>query len=245
MGALLVPDSLSVALARGMQCRGVACLALSGLLYVMVCIPNSAAATERRRLAVVPLGKPPAAADVVARMSANEIVPETYAVPVHINAKVHRLITLRFGMDGTVYYKRPDHLALTMNRVPAGFRKLFAELGNAQTWASTYDMTFVDALEDGSREMYRLKGVPKREGDVAQVLLDVSATDFSPHRAQWVCHNGSTIDMTYVNESIGGYELAKRAEGDMVLSGWKIHVILEYGSYVLNESIADSVFSGD
>jgi hypothetical protein len=209
----------------------------------MICVPNGAAAQEQRRIAVVPIGKPPTTAEVVARMSASEILPETYSVPVHISAKVHRLITLHFGVDGTVYYKRPDHLALTMSRVPSGFRKLFAELGNAQTWGSTYDMTFVDALGDGSREIYRLKGVPKQDGDVAEVLLDVSAMDFAAQRAQWVCHDGSTIDMTFVNEPAGGYELAKRAQADMVLSGWKIHAELEYGQYVLNESVADAVFS--
>ncbi len=88
MGALLVRASVPVALARGVHCRGVAVLALSGLLCAMVCVPQSATANERRRLAAVPLGKPPAAADVVARMAANEILPESYSVPVHIDARV-------------------------------------------------------------------------------------------------------------------------------------------------------------
>jgi len=241
---VLVRAGFSVSLVRSAQCRGVAVLALSGLLGVMVCVPHSAAAQDRRRLAVVPLGKPPTTSDVVARMSASEVLPETYSVPLHIDAKVRRLITLRFGVDGTVYYRRPDHLAIRMNRIPSGFRKLFTELGNAQTWGATYDMTFLDALKDGNRELYRLKGVPKQGGEVAQVLLDVSAADFTPQRAQWVCHNGSTIDMTFANETIGGYELAKHAEADMVLLGWKVHADLNYGPYVLNASVADSVFSG-
>jgi hypothetical protein len=245
MGALSVRTRLPGAFVRGVHSRGGTFLMLGGLLCAMICVPRGASAQREPRLfAAVPLGKPPTAADVVARMSANAIVPESYTVPVHVDAKVHRLITLHFGMNGTVYYKRPDHLALAMSHVPSGFRKLFAELGNAQTWASTYDMTFVDALGGGSSgEIYRLKGVPKQDGDVDHVLLDLSAADLTPQHASWLCRDGSTIDMTFLNEPFGGYELAKRAEADMVLSGWKIHAVMDYGPYVLNETITQGVFS--
>jgi hypothetical protein len=216
---------------------------LGGLLCAMAGVPRGASARVERQLAAVPLGKPPTAAEVVARMSANTIVPESYAVPIHVDAKVHRLITLHFGRDGMVYYRRPDHLALAMTRVPSGFRKLFAEMGNAQTWASTYEMSFVNALDEGSGEIYRLKGVPKQDSDVDHLLIDLAAADLTPRHASWLCKDGSTIDMTFTNESLGGYALAKHAEAEMLLSGWKIHAVVDYGSYTLNETITDEVFS--
>lgn len=243
MGPLSAAVPFTVRYSQRLRGRGVAMLALGGLLSVMVYVPCSAAGRESVRVSAIPLPTSPSAAEVVARMSASDSLLETYSVPIHIDAKVHRLITLRFGRDGTVFYKRPDHLALSMRSVPDGFRKLFAELGTAQTWPSTYEMTIVDAVNENGREIYRLKGVPKQAGDVDHVLLDVSGEDFAATRARWQCKDGSTIDMTFQNESAGGYPLAKRAEADMVLSGWKIHATLEYGAYVLNESLADSVFS--
>ena len=218
-------------------------LVLGGLLSVMVYVPCGATGSDGLRVTAIPLPKSPTAAEVVARMSASDSLLETYAVPIHIEARVHRLITLHFRREGTVYYKRPDHLALSMRSVPDGFRKLFAEMGTAQTWPSTYEMTILDAVNENGHEVYRLKGVPKQAGDVDHLLLDVSGEDFAALRARWLCKDGSTIDMTFVNEAAGGYALAKRAEADMVLSGWKIHATLDYGPYVLNESLADSVFS--
>jgi hypothetical protein len=243
MDALLAAIPFTVRIPRRVPRPGAAMLALSGLLCVMVYVPCGAAGKNAVRVATISLPKSPSAAEVVARMSASDELLETYAVPLHIDARVRRLITLHFGRDGTVYYKRPDHLALSMRSIPAGFRKLFAEMGTAQTWPSTYDMSIVDAVSESGREIYRLKGVPKQAGDVDHLLLDVSGEDFATQRARWLCKDGSTIDMTFVNESSGGYALAKRAEADMVLSGWKIHATLEYGPYVLNESVADSVFS--
>src|ERR1700747_3773884 len=108
MGQLPVRTRLPVAFVRGVRCRGVTVLALSGLLCVMICVPRGVSAQAQQRFVPVPIGKPPTAADVVARMSASEILPESYSVPVHVEARVHRLITLHFGMNGTVYYKRPD-----------------------------------------------------------------------------------------------------------------------------------------
>lgn len=242
MGALFAAVPLSDRVARHVSSRGAAMLALSGLLCVMVSVPCGATGKDAR-LTPVPLPKSPSAAEVVARMSASDTLLETYEVPVHVDARVHRLITLHFGRDGTVYYKRPDRLALAMRSVPAGFRKLFAEMGTAQTWPSTYEMSLIDAGTENGRDVYRLKGVPKQADDVDHVILDVSTENFTTLRARWLCKDGSTIDMTFENEPTGGYALAKRAEADMVLSGWKIHATLEYGPYVLNESVADSVFS--
>src|SRR5581483_9702038 len=102
------------------------------------------------------------AVDVLARVTAADQPLASYAVPVHIEARLHRLFTFHFGLDGMVYYKRPDRLALDMHHVPSDFRRLFGELGTPLTWSSTYDMNVVSASVAGGRTTCRAVTAPSR-----------------------------------------------------------------------------------
>ncbi len=58
------------------------------------------------------------AAHVLARLTGADDLLTSYAVPIHIEARLHRLFTFHFGLNGMVYYKRPDRVALDMQHVP-------------------------------------------------------------------------------------------------------------------------------
>ncbi|HZO93130.1 MAG TPA: hypothetical protein VFB22_05130 [Candidatus Baltobacteraceae bacterium] len=183
------------------------------------------------------------AVDVLARVTAADQPLASYAVPVHIEARLHRLFTFHFGLDGMVYYKRPDRLALDMHHVPSDFRRLFGELGTPLTWSSTYDMNVVSASVAGGRTTYHLKGVPRRDGPVATMLLDVDDVAGAPLHAQWVCRDGSRIDETITEGYEGVYELPRHADADIMSGGMTIHATMDYGTYDVNQSLADSLFA--
>jgi hypothetical protein len=182
------------------------------------------------------------ASEVLARVNAHDARVESYAVPIHINVRVKKLLTFHFGLDGTQYFKRPSKLALDVPRVPAQGKKLFAEIGTPLTWPQQYDLKLVAA--NGDRGPYHLEGVPKHGGDIARMVVDVDGDPTSPLHAQWWTTDGSTIDMRITEEASGGYELPKHAEADLDISGTKIHASIDYGPYVVNETIADAKFSG-
>ncbi|HZW54169.1 MAG TPA: hypothetical protein VFF00_09040, partial [Candidatus Elarobacter sp.] len=133
------------------------------------------------------------ASEVLARVNAHDARVESYAVPIHIDVRVKKLLTFHFGLDGTQYFKRPSKLALDVPRVPAQGKKLFAELGTPLTWPQQYDLRLVGT--NGDRGPYHLEGVPKHGGDIARMVVDIDGDPSAPLHAQWWTTDGSTVDM--------------------------------------------------
>jgi hypothetical protein len=222
--------------------RAVLGLALAGTLGAASAIPSSAAAAPQSAAVTIPAPGTPSATQVIARFTERDARVESYAVPVHFDVRVHKLITFHIGMNGMQYFKRPDHLALDMKSVPAQYRKLFAELGTPMTWASSYDLRMVAC--DGDHGPYHLEGVPKRASDVARMLVDVDGDPSAPLHVAWTTKDGGTIDMRLTEDAATGYRLPKHADADMVFGGYKIHAGIDYGPYTVNEAVADAVFAG-
>jgi hypothetical protein len=211
--------------ARSVGCALAATTTLVGALAVAPTIP---AATS------------PTATEILARVNGRDANVASYTVPVHMDVRVHKLLTFRFGFSGTQYFKRPDRLALDMQKIPPQGRKLFAELGMPLTWSQQYDLRLVAGT--GDHPAYHLEGVPKHPCDVARMQVDVDGNAAGPLHARWVMNDGSTVDMHISEEAAGGYEFPKHAEADMAFGGYKIHASIDYGPYAVNESVADSVF---
>jgi hypothetical protein len=213
----------------------------------------SAARTIRRAFAattfVAALGVAPSipsagltATQVLARVSEPAANIESYATPVRMDVRIRKLLTFHIGLSGTQYYKRPDRLALDIRKIPAPYRKLFADLGTPQTWRNAYDLKLVGSTGVGGP--YHLEGVPKHPCDVARMALDVGGDPNAPLHARWTTRDGGTIDMSITEQVENGFKLPKHADADMAFGGYKIHASIDYGPYVVNETIADAVFAG-
>jgi hypothetical protein len=190
----------------------------------------------------IPPATGPTATDVLARVTERDALLDSYTVPVHMDIRVHKLLTFHIGLNGTQYYKRPDRLALDIRQIPVPYRKLFADLGTPLTWPGAYDLKLVGA--NGERGPFRLEGVPRHPSDVARMVIDVDGPANAPLHAQWTMRDGGTIDMRITEESAGGYELPRHADADMAFGGFKIHASIDYGPYSVNEAVADTVFGG-
>ena len=181
--------------------------------------------------------------EVLARMTRGDAGIESYSVPVRINVRLHKLISVRFHLSGTQYFKRPDHLALDLHAVPAQYRQLFAELGTPLTWPSLYDLRLVASTAQPAT--YQIEGIPKHRGDVERLVVDIDGDASAPLHAQWFCRGGGTIDMRITEqEGAGGYDLPQHAEADMNFGGYAVHATFQYGTYAVNEAMADAVFTG-
>jgi hypothetical protein len=212
----------------------------------------SAARTVGRALAVtpfiailgvapmIPSATSPSPTEILARVNGRDAGVSSYSVPIHVDVRVRKLLTFRMGFDGTQYFKRPDKISLDAPRIPAQGRKLFAELGTPLTWPQQYDLRLVSA--NGERGPYHLEGVPKQPSGIAKMQVDIDDDPSVPLHAQWLAHDGSTIDMRITQQTAGGYEFPRHAETDLNVSGYKIHASIDYGTYSVNEAIATSVF---
>jgi hypothetical protein len=190
---------------------------------------------------------PPATAtDVLARVTRDAGIA-SYSVPVRIDVRLHKLISLHFHLNGMQYFKRPDRVALEMRAVPQQYRDLFAELGTPLTWPSLYDLRLVPSTAQPAT--YEIEGTPKHGGEVERMIVDVDGDvdgDASaPLHVRWFCRSGGTIDMHLTEqEGAGGYDLPQHAEADMSFGGYAVHASFQYGTYAVNEAVADAVFTG-
>jgi hypothetical protein len=184
----------------------------------------------------------PTATQVLARVTERDAHVESYATPVHMDVRIKKLFTFHIGLNGTQYYKRPDRLALDIRKIPAQYRKFFADLGTPQTWETAYALKLVGS--PGAGGPYHIEGVPKHSCDVARMSLDVDGDPNAPLHVQWTTRDGGTIDMHIIEQVENGFKLPKHADADMALGGYKIHASIDYGPYLVNEAIADTVFAG-
>lgn len=184
---------------------------------------------------------------ILARMSANTAGIKTYEVPVQIDARIHKGITLPVSMTGTRYFEAPDKESLKMNSVPTiakAFQDVYASLGTPQTWPRTYDITVCTPAVSGDRPIYELRAVYKRESKVDHILLDVDATTFDPIQARWYYTSGATIVLNVEEQSVEGkYRLPAHETIDVAFPQYKGDADIRYGAYVINHPIPDSVFT--
>lgn len=164
----------------------------------------------------------------------------SYSVPIHIDVAVHKLITFHFGLNGTVYYRRPGRLAATIHDVPEKYQRGFAELGTPRTWPETYDMQVVGKDVVNGQCVYHLRGTPLEQNDVDYLLADIS--DGAPIKATWYLHGGGTIKSTFEMTNIGDYSMPKQQQLDIDAQGNKVHAQITYGDYDLNGQVSDALF---
>lgn len=180
--------------------------------------------------------------DVLARVAHGDVGIDSYTVPVRIDVRLHKLFTFHFHLDGTEYFKRPDRVALDLHSMPKQYRELFAELGTPLTWSSQYDLHLVGSTAQPAT--YRLEGTPKHPGQVERLVVDVDGDTPAALHARWFCQGGATIDM-HITEQEGpnGYDLPQREEADIDAGGYHVHATFDYGSYAVNENVANEVFT--
>jgi hypothetical protein len=175
-------------------------------------------------------------------MTSRDALLDSYSVPVHVDVHLHKLITFHFGLDGMQYYKRPDRVAFELREMPASYRRLFAEMGTPLTWADTYALKLVDTTTTDGGAVYTIEGTPREPHEVTRVLFEIADDASAPLRSHWFCKDGTTIAMTIDEAASGPYQLPKRAQADLSVSGFRVHAVLDYGTYAVNAAVADSVF---
>lgn len=173
----------------------------------------------------------------------------SYEVPVTINAHVKLGISLPVNMTGERYFKAPDKEALRISSgVPAiakAFQDTIASVGTPRTWPQTYNITAVTTESPQGTPLYALRGVYKKTGvKVDHVILCVDPSTFDPVEARWYYKNGATILMSIQVKPVAGrYRLPATETLDVKFPQYTGDATINYGDYVVNQPVADSVFT--
>jgi hypothetical protein len=196
-------------------------------------------------LLIAALGTAPGGVDRVplfAQFATEDPALRSYSVPLHVSVAIHKLFTFHFGLNGMVYFRRPGSLAMSMEKVPDKYQRLFSRLGTPRTWPQTYELHVVrtDRTKDG-QTVYRVRGVPLETCDIDHMVADIGPAS-APVKATWFLRDGGTIAATIESASVDNYLVPTAEHADIDAGGFKIHADLTYGDYDLNTRVSEAVF---
>lgn len=173
---------------------------------------------------------------------------QSFTVPVHFDVDVHKVISMKVGVDGTNYFKAPDQEALVVTKTPpligGAFKGSYDNLVTLpQVWPSHYRVTTVKMVQRNGQAVYELLGRPRVPEAVDHVVFDIARSGLQPVAASWYYHDGSTVQIGISNDRVGRYTLPR--EESIVVSMPQNHfeATAHYGQYALNAPVPESVFT--
>jgi hypothetical protein len=181
------------------------------------------------------------ASDLFARMRALNANLRSYKADLHIDAALHTFPFISPALDGNVYFKQPDSVAVVFAVVPvlaSQFKKLYAHIEPPASWPALY--TFEILSDDGHLTTFRL--VPRKHGRVT--YLDVGVNDATATIAayRWSYDDGGYIAFDQTFTTIEGDYLVNAQSGHVDLPSYKADVTSTLSHYQLNVPIDDGVF---
>lgn len=194
--------------------------------------------------------KPVTVARILKGMSANIAGISSFEVPAHIVVHVKKgIFSIPFTMEGNRYFKAPDRNALKVVKggnpeLVKTLQSIYALLGAPATWEQTHNIWLQETSDVDGHHAYALLATPKRQSNVARVVLDVDTATFDPVRTRWSLRDGSTITMDMRQGVVDGkYRLALHDDIVFNLSSYHGTATVDYGTYAINVPVADSVFA--
>jgi hypothetical protein len=186
---------------------------------------------------------------VLARAAATGGELRSYTVPVHFDVRLHKPLGIKFGVDGTMYFKEPARSVLVMTKRPPIIGGLFAQSYELdlvpQTWPAKYTVTAVSTAQFNGIPVYVLSAVPKIAGTVDHVIFQVEQANFAPVSAQWFYRDQSTIAISIANRQIGNHVLPGAEAVEVAMPRYALAATSTFGQYAFNVQIPDSVFPPD
>jgi hypothetical protein len=185
------------------------------------------------------------AAVVLRKMTAVNAHIKSYEVRVHLDAKVHAILSLPLVLNATYYFKQPDKVQVVFDSVPElakQFQNFYASIGTPATWPHTYVVTLEPPSPDDPPDSAVLKLVPRGGSNLDHALMTVDTSTYGVVAQQWIYKDGSSINVTQFNATSGMYVLPSHQEADFRFPKYHAHVVADFGDYQINVPIPDSVF---
>jgi hypothetical protein len=186
------------------------------------------------------------AADVLARVAGTQAPLESFSVPVTIGGSVKvTFLSVPFAVHGTQYFKAPDKQAMHLTDAPSmaqGFQNAVSTMGTPQTWQYAYDISLAGTQLRHKHLAYVLVGIPKRPANVKSFTMLVGEKSNAIESVDFAYTNGSSLDVQFAHHHAHPYHLPTSANVTAHFPQYSGTATIQYGTYQLNEPIADSVF---
>jgi hypothetical protein len=175
-------------------------------------------------------GPPDYAAGVFATTGARTAAVRSYSFALHVDFALRTFPYLRFHLDGTGTYVRPDLYSIHFRDVPwfgKGFENIKMDPLEPVTWPQTYDV--VSLAHDGDRAIVEMKD--RVDGHIKGVHAEID--DDGLRAVKWSYVNGGAIQVNVNPTHVDGYPLPQSEDADIQLPGYHVTAHATFDDYKL------------
>jgi hypothetical protein len=191
---------------------------------------------------------PSTAHGVIERMMERNPSLNSYTSRVHVDLRMLNFPFLAPKLDGTSYFKRPNHNEVVFDSVPSyakGFEKLFNDVADPVAWEADWNLTNKGLVKVGDYqspliELYMTKKIYSDQ--TADAIAFVDPNNYELLQMQWDYRNGGKIVMRQWYRHEGGYSLVSQQHVEISIP--HVHAVgdSQFATYQTNVAVDDSVF---
>jgi hypothetical protein len=181
-------------------------------------------------LALLAEGPPDEAARIFAATGARTSAVRSYSFALHVDFALRTFPYVRFHLDGTGTYERPDLYSVHFRNVPwfgKGFENVKMDPLEPVTWPQTYDV--VNLAHDGDLAIVDMKD--RTDGHVKGVHAELD--DDGLRSVQWSYDNGGVIRVDVKPTLVDGYPVPLSEDADIQVPGYHVVAHAEFDEYKL------------
>jgi hypothetical protein len=187
-------------------------------------------ATLAASLLLIAEGPPDDASRVFATTGALTSAVRSYSFALHVDFALRTFPYLRFHLDGTGTYVRPDLYSIHFRNVPwfgKGFENVKMDALEPVTWPQTYDVVSLAHL--GDRSIVEMKD--RTNGHVKGVHAELD--DDGLRAVKWSYINGGEIAVNVTPTHVAGYPVPSTEDADIQVPGYHVTAHATFNDYKL------------
>jgi hypothetical protein len=219
----------------------------STLLALVLCVFGAVPAGAQSPSAA-PTETPANAHAVIEKMTDRNPSLSSFTARVHVDLRMLNFPFLAPKLDGTSYFKKPNHNEVVFDKVPSyakGFEKLFNDVADPLAWEADWNVTDkglvkVDPFTYPLIELYMTKKIYSDQ--TADAVAYVDPHNYQLLQMEWNYRNGGKIVMRQWYREEGAFSLVSQQHVDITIP--HVHAIgdSQFGTYQTNVAVDDSVF---
>lgn len=176
------------------------------------------------------------AARLVALSGSRTAAVQSYTSRLHVDFALRSFPYLKFHLNGTMTFKRPDLYSVHFDHVPwfgKGFEDLKADPLVPATWPEHYDITSISTQNGRSQLEMR----DKVDGHIKGVHAEVDADGL--RRITWAYVNGGKIDVQVTPTNVDGIPVPQTEDAEIRLPAYHVMAHATFSDYkIVTDSTA-------
>ena len=168
-----------------------------------------------------------------------------YTCPITAVVKTkYSFLAVPFNLEGTYYFKEPDHYKVEFKKAPDFLSKYPSAFGWSLPDPTKYTMKIFDGEGEFS-DCFILRMIPvEGRGDLQKIDMYINRTTWLFPRQIYSYQNGGEVDIRCSYRDVKGFKLfgSMEVEANFPKMGIKATGNASYGYYKINSDLPDEIF---